>query len=138
MKNKKLKCDKSKEPPCHLEPSKELCKDCPLNRKINVFKYIDNFWYWLNDYSNDDYKIIKAKKEIIEIIIVLCFGMGSFLIMYIFVVGQHLENVSGTGLIWVGFILIFIVWAFVILHINKVSKCQTPHVPTKNYQQQHE
>jgi hypothetical protein len=26
-------CDKSKEPPCHLEPSIELCKKCELNKK---------------------------------------------------------------------------------------------------------
>jgi hypothetical protein len=26
-----LTCDKSKEPPCHLEPSIELCKKCSLN-----------------------------------------------------------------------------------------------------------
>ena len=26
-----LTCNKSKEPPCHLEPSKELCQKCSLN-----------------------------------------------------------------------------------------------------------
>jgi hypothetical protein len=27
-----LACDKSKEPPCHLEPSKDLCQKCPLEK----------------------------------------------------------------------------------------------------------
>lgn len=27
-----LLCDKSREPPCHLEPSKELCQKCELNK----------------------------------------------------------------------------------------------------------
>jgi hypothetical protein len=31
-----LTCDKSKEPPCHLEPSTELCKKCSLNTKENT------------------------------------------------------------------------------------------------------
>jgi hypothetical protein len=29
-----LVCDKSKEPPCHLEPSKELCQKCLLNGSV--------------------------------------------------------------------------------------------------------
>jgi hypothetical protein len=33
---KELICDKSKEPPCHLEPSTELCKKCPLDTKENT------------------------------------------------------------------------------------------------------
>jgi hypothetical protein len=32
----KLTCDKSKEPPCHLEPSIELCKKCLLDTKENT------------------------------------------------------------------------------------------------------
>jgi len=31
-----LICDKSKEPPCHLEPSTELCKKCLLDTKENT------------------------------------------------------------------------------------------------------
>jgi hypothetical protein len=27
-----LTCDKSKEPPCHLEPSKQFCGKCPLDK----------------------------------------------------------------------------------------------------------
>lgn len=27
-----LLCDKSREPPCHLEPSKKLCQKCELNK----------------------------------------------------------------------------------------------------------
>ena len=30
-KHQALKCDKAREPPCHLEPSDELCKKCPLD-----------------------------------------------------------------------------------------------------------
>jgi len=29
----KLTCDKAKEPPCHLEPSTELCGKCPLDKE---------------------------------------------------------------------------------------------------------
>lgn len=28
-----LTCDKTKEPPCHLEPSAELCQKCPINKE---------------------------------------------------------------------------------------------------------
>lgn len=33
---KELKCDKSKEPPCHLEPSNELCQKCSLNKTKGI------------------------------------------------------------------------------------------------------
>jgi hypothetical protein len=31
----KLTCDKTREPPCHLEPSDELCSKCELNNCEN-------------------------------------------------------------------------------------------------------
>lgn len=31
----KLTCDKTREPPCHLEPSPELCAKCELNNYEN-------------------------------------------------------------------------------------------------------
>jgi len=31
-----LTCDKSKEPPCHLEPSTELCSKCSLNNQKEI------------------------------------------------------------------------------------------------------
>jgi hypothetical protein len=33
-----LACDKSKEPPCHLEPSTELCQKCELNSQEQTGK----------------------------------------------------------------------------------------------------
>jgi hypothetical protein len=35
-----LTCDKSKEPPCHLEPSIELCKKCSLNANQSSSKEV--------------------------------------------------------------------------------------------------
>ena len=35
--NQPIKCDKSREPPCHLEPSEELCSKCPLSQNSESY-----------------------------------------------------------------------------------------------------
>ena len=113
---------------------------------LTLWKRPDLYWNDLNDFDkqNNTEKEIKAKKQIIELIYVICFIMASFLIQIIILKVNPLSNSmnkndeSVTGLIFFAWAIIFVIWVFAILHRRKIHKHQILRYLKEKIQLTHE
>lgn len=78
-------------------------------------------------------KIEKAKKEIKMFIVVTPFPIITlaFLSSYFTLLEKNME--LGTGFVMFAFVMVYLVWVFVILHIDKKKKIRHIHSLKENY-----
>lgn len=100
---------------------KDYLKKNPIKK---LLKKIDSYWFNLNDTTNNSEKEKNAKREILELFAPVCFIFSSFILIQIIVIGEKIENKQGSGFIFFGWIITFILLAFVTLRIRKNRKCQ--------------
>lgn len=77
------------------------------------------------DTPQENMEIDKARKEIREMLQYCFFPIIAMIFLIIYVGGMDLSKKEGSGFIMFAFIIIFIVWAFVIVHTNKKN---IPHL----------
>lgn len=77
--------------------------------------------------ENDNPKIEKARKEILNLFVILPFPVISYLFINVYCSAFDLTQKNGSGLIFTGFIIIYLVWAFVVVRTNKGHKPHSHH-----------
>lgn len=109
-----------------------------------IRKKLKDIWnkpdIYLNDINehSDNKNIENAKKEIREMIFPILFAITSFIIFYIIMEIEQITEKNGSGYAFFGYIIIYLIWAFVIVHIRNQNKPHSRHTLRENYPQQHE
>lgn len=102
-----------------------------------VWTSIDDFWLFLNT-ENDNIKIEKSRQEIKDLIPVYCFAISIFIVLI--VSGEYYKKMGEELSAFSFFIavIIFLIWAFAILHTKNSHKRHSHQFQAKNFQVMHE
>lgn len=105
-----------------------------------IWERTDLYWNYLHDIKEDSSKIVKIKKDLIELTYISIFAFTLLFFNYFIVSIQKIEEVEGTAFIFFATVIIYLFWVFVVLHTKKTHKHQIreAHNQEGKLQQEHE
>jgi hypothetical protein len=89
---------------------------------IDIYYRLDIYWYDLNHYEENTPREIKAKKDIVDMIIPFNFAVTLLFFNYFFVKIEKIENVAGSSFIFFGTTVIYLIWVFIIIKFRRKNK----------------